>query len=153
MPRARLLSAAPSPAPRGFTLIEALAALAISAILASVALPSYVDSMRKGRRAEAVHALAAVQLAQERWRANRRAYADDLAALAPPTTRHYRLELSAVGPDGYTVVAAAVDGSPQALDGPCARLRLRVVGADAFQGAAAPGEAFDETNRHRCWSR
>jgi type IV pilus assembly protein PilE len=153
MPHSRPLSAAPSLATRGFTLLDALAALAISAILASVALPSYVDIVRKGRRAEAVHALAAVQLAQERWRANQRTYADDLASLTPPPTHHYRLALSAVGPDGYTVVATALDGSPQALDGPCARLRLRVVGADAVQGAAAPGEPFDETNRHRCWSR
>ena len=34
-------------------------------------LPSFMDSIRKGRRAEAVAALAQVQQAQERWRANK----------------------------------------------------------------------------------
>ena len=64
----------------GFTLIEALVAVAVLAILTSVALPSFMDSIRKGRRADAVAALAAVQQAQERWRSNRNAYTTELTA-------------------------------------------------------------------------
>ena len=59
---------APTPLLRaggGYTLIEVMIALAIIAILASVAMPSFFDSIRKSRRSEAVAALSAVQQAQE----------------------------------------------------------------------------------------
>ena len=42
-----------APRPRGFTLIEAMIVVAIVAILAAVAYPSYLESVRKSRRAEA----------------------------------------------------------------------------------------------------
>ncbi|VXB45491.1 Pilus assembly protein PilE [Luteimonas sp. 9C] len=38
---------------RGFTLIELMVVVAVVAILASIALPSYQDSVRKSRRAQA----------------------------------------------------------------------------------------------------
>ena len=151
-----------APRRRGFTLVEILIAIAIVAILAGVALPSYFDSIRKGRRAEAFQAIAAVQQAQERWRNSHSGYADDLTSAAPTglglaaTTApggYYQLAMSDVVATGYTVTASASSGTSQAGDTNCIRLRARVVGGNIFYGAGAATGDFDETNRHRCWTR
>ena len=69
-----------SRASAGFTLIEIMIVAVVLALLAAVALPSFLDSLRKSRRAEAFTALSAVQQAQERWRSNNAAYAANLTA-------------------------------------------------------------------------
>lgn len=52
----------------GFTLLELMVALAIVALLAAVAYPSYQNSIRKARRADGMAAAMAVQAAQEKFR-------------------------------------------------------------------------------------
>ncbi len=59
---------------RGFTLIELMIAVVIVAILLSVAVPAYQDSIRKGRRTDARNALMAAQLVQEKYRGNNATY-------------------------------------------------------------------------------
>jgi len=51
----------------GFTLIELMIVVAIVAILAAVAYPSYLDSVRKGKRAEGRTALIETLQQQERY--------------------------------------------------------------------------------------
>ncbi len=126
------------PESRGLTLIELMIVVAVVAILAALALPSYFDSIRKGRRSEAVAALAQVQQAQERWRANRSTYADSLTAApsaTPPglgmssaTTAGglYTLAIDAADATGYTLSATAVDGTSQANDTNCSTMRVRL---------------------------
>ena len=89
---------------RGFTLIEVMITVAIVAILAAVALPSYREHVRKSRRAEAQAYLMAVASRQQQFLLDTRAYAPSLATvgLAAPAN------VSAA----YDVVVVAVAGPP-----------------------------------------
>ena len=129
----------------GFTLIELVIVMAIAAILAAIALPSYQSSVRKGRRTDAIDATAAVQQAQERWRANNPSYSAEIVdELNLGTTLsksgYYQLSLSGATGTGYTLNAAAVSGKGQENDSGCSTLTLTVTAGSATQSPAG------------CWS-
>ena len=58
----------------GFTLVEVMIVVAIVGILAAIAYPSYQDSVRKGRRAQARMALSDLLQQQERRYTQRNTY-------------------------------------------------------------------------------
>jgi len=58
----------------GFTLIELMIVVAIVGILASIAYPSYLDSVLKGRRAEGRAALTDLMQQQERYMTQNNTY-------------------------------------------------------------------------------
>ncbi len=137
--------------------------VAVIGILAAVALPSFLDSIRKGRRADAVAALTQVQQAQERWRANLSTYADNTKlTVAPPaglglsdttTGGYYQLALSDVTASGYTVTATAKSGTFQASDSACQKLVLRLAGGNIFYTSVDSGGTADTSGAKRCWVR
>jgi type IV pilus assembly protein PilE len=151
----------------GFTLIELMIAVAIVALLAAVALPSFFDSLRKSRRTEAYTAIAAVQQAQERWRSGRAEYAGNLTSpptdlstpgLGLPATTpkgYYTIALGGNTATGYTVSAVAVSSSSQGSDTACLKMAARVAGGQVTyagcQSCTLADSDFSESNV--CWSR
>lgn len=67
------------PPSRGFTLIELMIAVAVVAILAAIAMPSYREHIRKSRRAEAQSFMMAVAGRQQQFMVDTRAYATTVA--------------------------------------------------------------------------
>lgn len=74
-PRQNSRAPAEKAAPAGWGLIEILIALAITAIIATLAYPSYSESVRKARRAEGRAALLQLMHEQERYYARHNTYA------------------------------------------------------------------------------
>ena len=154
----------PTPAQRGFTLVELMIAVVVVGVLLAIALPSFMDSVRKGRRAEAFAALTQVQAAQERERANRAAYLSSVTNAADHATvpglgwpsdatanGYYTIAIAASSATGYTATATAVSGKSQASDGTCKMLGVRMAGGDLTYGSGA--SAIDWADPGRCWVR
>jgi type IV pilus assembly protein PilE len=148
----------------GFTLIELMIAVAIVAILVSIAYPSFMDSVRKGRRAEAFASITSVQQAQERFRANKTSYAGSVTNAAtgdPPGlalsgtsgSGLYELSLSDATPLNYVITATAASGKSQANDTGCQRLVMKVESGVIAYGSAGASGAIDYTDAKRCWSK
>lgn len=149
--------------PGGFTLIELMITVAVVGILAAIAYPSFMDSIRKSHRTDAFAALSAVQQAQERWRSNQSAYTTALTPLpsasspglglnATSSKGYYSINIDAANATGYTVTATAASGTSQAADGNCKKLSVRMDRGNIDYGAAATGNP-DWSDPHRCWAR
>lgn len=157
----------PSPTlrkPGGFTLVELMIVVAIVAILAAVAMPSFLDSIRKGRRSEAFTAVNQVQQALERWRSNNAAYTTALTTASPgglglPATTpsgYYTISIAGATAAAYEVRATAVTGTSQASDGSCTTLGVRL--GDPSNPAVPlnltyAGTSLTYATSNPCWSR
>ncbi|MEP7280560.1 MAG: type IV pilin protein [Rubrivivax sp.] len=150
------------PPSRGFTLIELMVAVLVLGVLAALAYPSFLDALRRGRRAEAMTALAGVQQAQERWRSDHAGYGLDLAALgqaALTTSGYYGISLAAPAAadgtlaTGYVLTAIGASGTSQAGDAACRRLSVRQLGGQLAYAGCGSCATFAYTPTHVCWSR
>lgn len=103
---------------RGFTLIELMVAVAVVAILAAVAVPSYQEHVRKGRRADAQAFLMRVANQQQQYILDARTYALGAGALGllnspvPATVApYYNVTVTPdapATPPAFTVTATAI---------------------------------------------
>jgi type IV pilus assembly protein PilE len=115
---------------------------------------SYREQVRKGRRIDAIAALSALQLAQERHRSTAPRYADDPAQLgrsAWSDNGHYTLSILGASGTGYTLVATAQPGSSQAHDGPCVQMAVSVQSGLTVLLAADASGALTEDRPRQCW--
>lgn len=95
---------------RGFTFIEAIVVLAIIAILAGIAYPSYVDSVRKSRRVEGRAALFQLMQQQERYYSRHNSYIAFSASSTDEDERQFKWfsGSSAIG-SAYEIKAEACE--------------------------------------------
>jgi type IV pilus assembly protein PilE len=91
---------------KAFTLIELMVTVAIVGILASIAYPTYQDSVMKSRRADAKGALLMYANTMERYFTVNNTYVG--APTNPGTTTYYTIT-AAVMASAYTLSAAPKD--------------------------------------------
>ena len=154
----------------GFTLIEVMITVAIVAILAAVAYPSYLDQVRRGNRAEARTALMEnAQFLERNYTVNSCYHRTDAGcatttanvtlplAQAPATgtakyniTADYDLDVAACARGDCFTLSAAPTGSM--TGDPCGSLTLThtgVRGADDYDGNGTA----DADDVMSCWQR
>ena len=156
-------------ASRGMTLIELMVVVAIVAVLGAIATPLYLDSVRKGRRADGVAALNQLLLMQERYRANQPQYATHLlldgttlvgvgsadeagaaASASTPGAGHYLLSIVSSGATGYAVRAVGQGG--QVRDGDCVVLQVDVVAGNIVHASGPTAALGNATAANQsCW--
>lgn len=120
---------------RGFTLIELMIVVAVVAVLAAIAIPSYNDSVRKGRRGQAKTDLLESAQLMERYRTVNGTYAGATAATlgvatqSPRTgaTFYYTINLAGTTRTAFTLTATPTAATRQNLD-TCGTLTLNAAG-------------------------
>lgn len=135
---------------QGFTLMELLIAVAIVGILASVAYPSYLDSVTKARRSDGQAKLLEVAQRLERFYTENNTYTTDLTNLSYAAAGavnsdegFYSVTVAAAAggiAGGYILTATAQNA--QASDAKCGNLSLSSTGV---KGESGSGSAAD------CW--
>jgi type IV pilus assembly protein PilE len=131
----------------GFSLIELMVTVLIISVLVAIAVPTYLDKVRKSRRTEAKTALLDLAGREERFYNTNNQYSvlpSDLGYGATATafpmnigSGYYSVSVSTtayaagppVTPAGYTITAAPVAGSDQANDSHCQLFTLTSTGA------------------------
>ncbi len=110
----------------GFTLIELMIVLAVIAIITAVALPSFVESIQRGRRSDAQIALVEIAALQDKFRNNNMTYSTALGSLPYPAVspeQYYQLAIIGTVTGTFFTARATPQGT-QASDADCAVFTL-----------------------------
>ncbi len=92
---------------RGFTLIEIMVTVAIVAILAAIALPSYTAYVQRGKIGEAISNLAAMHVNMEQYFLDNNTYANG-PCTTPPTGTYFTYSCTIPSPTTYTIKATGI---------------------------------------------
>lgn len=138
--------------PSGFSIIELMVALAIAGAIAVVAIPSFIEQVRKSRRADATTALLDVASRQERFFSDNNRYAASLAVNPPAglgvaaitDNGYYELALTSSAPTTFTITASPTGG--QTNDTECPGFTMNHLGVKGVPGFAAGNERINI-----CW--
>jgi type IV pilus assembly protein PilE len=98
---------------RGFTLIELMITVAIVAILAAIAIPSYSEYVRRGRITEAVSTLSGMRVKMEQYFQDNRTYVGACGAagtsVAPlPDPKSFTYACPTLGATAYVITATGL---------------------------------------------
>jgi type IV pilus assembly protein PilE len=141
----------------GFTLIELMIVVAVVSVLALIAVPSYQDTVRKSRRADAIAGLTRLQQEQERYRGANALYASAVASMpqsrAASPESHYTLTVDAANDRRYQITATANATSPQFGDTKCRGLRITMDGGLMSRSSLDSAGVEDTANANRCWAQ
>ena len=137
---------------KGFTLIELMIVVAIVAVLASIAYPSYQEQIAKAKRADAASALMTGAQALERYYTSNGSYlgaGGTIAAVFPTQvpdngTAYYTIAATASAANSFTLLATRAGAM---ADDPCGNLQLTSTGARGMVSSAAGRTVAD------CWRR
>jgi type IV pilus assembly protein PilE len=140
---------------RGFTLIEVMIVVAIVAILAAIAYPSYLESVRRSRRAEARAQLMEAAQYMQRFYSQNDSFKFSIASpgtamTLPPALQSvprqgaqtYKIDLVTHTPSAFTLEAAPTGAM---VGDRCGKLRLDNTGKRDITGQKA-GVTTDD-----CW--
>jgi type IV pilus assembly protein PilE len=117
----------------GFTLIELMITLVVIAIIAAIAYPSYQDSVRKSRRAEAKAAVNDLAARLEQFFLDNKMYTTDFPTLnVSNTTEHgyysLRIDPGGTGDIASSYLITATAAGVQASDTQCATFTMSSAG-------------------------
>ncbi|MGH8232476.1 MAG: type IV pilin protein [Steroidobacteraceae bacterium] len=149
---------------KGFTLIELMIALTITAILAAISIPMYQRQVQHSRRVDARTAVLDAAGREERYLSTAGSYATTWAQLgfnsASATTTpltvgsgYYQMTATSTvaappnTPPAYTVAATPVGGSPQLKDTQCQYFSVTSTGQQFSSDTGAGGTDTSAT----CW--
>lgn len=135
---------APITAQSGFTLIEAMIASLIAAIVLVIAVPQFNSYVQRMRRNDAKSTLLLIQTLQERWRTSQASYASlaELGVKSISPDGHYAITVTDVTATSYVVTAKPAPGSSQVADKACPLLTLTQDGPD-----------WSTSQAEQCWNR
>ncbi|MFK3862365.1 type IV pilin protein [Pseudoalteromonas rhizosphaerae] len=134
----------------GFTLIELMITVAILGIIASIALPSYFEHVKRTARTEAITSLLDAANRQEQFFVDNRQYTTNLANLGVATPTEYGFYTIKVEVDNdegtFSFTATPVAG-PVLQDDDCKSLTIDDTGLKTATGA------IGKTNPGKCWGK
>ena len=135
----------------GFSLVEIMVAVALVAILAAVAIPSYNSGVIKSKRALGKGELMRVVARQEQYFVDNKGYATDLTALGYSGNPYYIDENNdatvaassiyqiafASGASASAFIIQAIPQNSQTSDAECGTLQLSSTGTKSITGGSA----------------